>query len=341
VVSDTIYLGEEAPLEELGLHLASSASDRVTIYGLDGGGLPCVQFSQNWLADDTYETFHLWWGNGERVDDSDAIGGTAFRLRPGDGESFAWVWTTDFFKEVPFVAYFRLKVSDNVSAGEVARISIKGGGTEYGPLSLKGTDFPIPNAYREFPIPFIFHDNPDDPFLIFNFWRSGQADVYVDAVYIFTSPQPVQSPFTWHLPGGNYRGGGIWVRYTDGAEAFSAIQEARLIPLRMAVSPTSLLFLAEAGAPSPSPCHLHVIREGCEPFSWTATSDAPWLTTQTTAEGVQVGVETTGLAVGTYRATVTVEAPVDEGSPALIPVTLIVAERLNRMYLPLVVRGAP
>ena len=41
--------------------------------------------SQNWFADDTFDTFTLWWGNGERVNDSTALGGTAFRLRPGGG----------------------------------------------------------------------------------------------------------------------------------------------------------------------------------------------------------------------------------------------------------------
>jgi len=192
VVSDTIYLGQTVPLDELGLHLASTNADRVTLYELDGGW-PYVQLSQNWFVDDTFDTFSLYWGNGERVNDPSALGGTAFRLRPGDGESFAWVWTTEFFKETPFVAYVRLKVNDNTSADTVARISVNGGGTEYGPLVLKGTDFAASNTYQEFLIDFTYHDNPDDVFLIFNFWRSGQADVYVDGVYVFTAPQPVQS----------------------------------------------------------------------------------------------------------------------------------------------------
>jgi len=230
IASDTIYLGQSAPLEELGLHLASSTTDQVTLYRLDGGSLPYVQFSQNWFADDTFDTFTLWWGNGERVSDPDALGGTAFRLRPGDGESFAWVWDTRFLKDSPFVAYFRLKASDNTLSSEVTRISVKGGGTEYGPLSLKGTDFASANIYQEFPITFTFRTNPDDVFLFFNFWRSGQADVYVDGVYIFTDPQLVQSPFTWMVPRGNYRGSGVWLRYTDGTGNFSPVEEADLNP---------------------------------------------------------------------------------------------------------------
>lgn len=339
VVSDTIYLGQDVPLDELSLHLASSKDDRVTLYRLDSGGLPYVQLSQNWFVDDTFDTFHLYWGNGERVNDATALGGTAFRLRPGDGESFAWVWTTEFFKDTPFIAYFRLKVSDSPSSDEVARISVKGGGTEYGPVSLKGTDFAAANTWQEFPIAFTFHTNPDDEFLFFNFWRSGSADVYVDGVYIFTESQPVQSPFTWTVPGGNYRGGGVWLRYTDGAGTFSAVAQADLTPERLVVAPDSLFFIAEYGAPPPAPAALTVQQGGCEPFTWSVTDDANWLHTQVSGEAVQVSVDTSGLSLGTYQATITVEA--ENGildSPVQVPVILRVVEQVHRAYLPLALR---
>jgi hypothetical protein len=340
VVSDTIYLGGEAPREELGLHLASSTTDQVTLWGLDGGTqqLPYVQFSPNWFADDTLGTFKLWWGNGEQVDDAAARGGTAFRLRPGDGESFAWVWSTSFFKDVPLVAYFRLKVSDNSATTEVARISVEGGGTEYGPLSLHGTDFDAANAYQAFPLDFTFHDNPDDAFLIFNLWRSGDADVYIDGVTIFTTPQAVQAPLTWTVPDGNYRGGGIWVRYTDGAGTFSPIETADLTPERLVVQPTSLRFLVEQGGAQTS--HTLTIEEqGCEPITWSATADATWLDTQPVGEQIQVDVDPQGLDVGQYAGAIIVDAGEGVlGSPVQVPVTLIVAEELHYVRLPLVLR---
>jgi hypothetical protein len=339
VVSDTIYLGQNVPLNELGLHLASTTTDRVTLYGLDGGGLPYVQFSQNWFADDTHDTFNLWWGNGERMNDPAALGGTAFRLRPGDGESFAWVWTTSFYKDTPLVAYARLKVSDNASAEEVARFSVKGGGTEYGPLSLKGTDFAAPDTYQEFPLAFTFHDNPDDVFLILQFWRSGAADVTVDGATIFSAPQPVQSPLTWSVPGGNYRGGGIWLRYTDGAGTFSPVEEAAMRPQRIAVSPTALHFLVEDDGPDPPPRTLVVEQMGCEPFTWSVSDDAGWLHTQHVGQTVRASVDPTGLSIGTWQATVTVDAEAGvTGSPVQVPVTLVVVERIHRTYLPSVYR---
>src|SRR6185369_11419357 len=69
----------------------------------------------------------------------------------------------------------------------------------------------------------------NDPFLIFQFWRSGNADLYVDAVSIFTAPQAITSPLTWSVPGNHYRGQGVWVRYTNGTQ-FSGISEGVTIP---------------------------------------------------------------------------------------------------------------
>jgi hypothetical protein len=69
VVSDTVYRGANVALDELSLAQAASTTDRVTAYNLDGGNRPYVQLSQNWFADDAFDTFNLWWGNGERVND--------------------------------------------------------------------------------------------------------------------------------------------------------------------------------------------------------------------------------------------------------------------------------
>ena len=116
MVSDTIYQGANVPLDELGPAQMSTTQSQVTVDNLVNTGLPQVQFSLGWLADDTFGTFNKWWGNGERVNDPAAWGGTSFRLYPGDGESFAWVYDTTFIKDTPLTAYFRLKVNDNTSS---------------------------------------------------------------------------------------------------------------------------------------------------------------------------------------------------------------------------------
>jgi uncharacterized protein YkwD len=224
-VSDTIYLGSNIPLNELGPAQMSTTQSQVTILNLTGGTLPQVQFSPGWVVDDTNESFKKWSGNGERVNDSAAWGGTAYRLFPGDGESYAWANDWNFIRDTPLVAYFRFKVNNNTSSSEVGRISVDGSGTTYGPVILHGTDFTAPNQYQEFAISFVNNTNPDNSWLTFNFWRSGNADLYLDAVSIFSAPQTVASPLTWTIPGNNYRGQGIWARYTNGSQ-FSNIFDA-------------------------------------------------------------------------------------------------------------------
>jgi len=236
-VSDAIYLGANVPLNQLGTPQMSTTRSKVRLINLNGNGLPKVQFSLGWLADDTYGTFQKLWGNGEQINDSAAWGNTAYRLYPGDGESFAWVYDTTFIQNTPLVAYFRLKVNDNTSASEVARIAIQGGSTEYSPHSLRGTDFTTSDQYQEFALNFTFTPTSTDPFLIFKFWRSGSADVFVDAVSIFSAPQPITVPLIWSVPGKNYRGQGIWARYTDGSQ-FSGITEADVAPANDTIKKT-------------------------------------------------------------------------------------------------------
>ena len=234
------------------------------------------------------------------------------------------------------VAYVRLKVNNNSSTGEVARFSVSGGGVEYGSLSLQGVDFAAANQYQEFLLPFTYHDDPDNVFLIFNFWRSGSADVYVDAVRIFTAPVPVTSPFTWDVPGDNYRGQGIWVRYTNGTE-FSAVIEAHLYPDSLVTTPSSLNFLADPTGQSSPPQGIQVWNGGCAPINWQATESALWLFTQKNGDLLQVWVDATSMATGGYVANITISAP---GEPdILIPITLQVVDEVHSLYMPMAHRS--
>ena len=116
IVSDAIYLGASVPLQELGYAQMSTTGDSVTIYDLNGGWLPGMQFSLGWAVDHTFCTFGLLRGTGHAVADSDAWGGAAYRLTyTSASESAAWVWTTDFVKATPMTGYVRLKVGDNTS----------------------------------------------------------------------------------------------------------------------------------------------------------------------------------------------------------------------------------
>lgn len=338
-VADSIYLGSSVPLNELGPEQMSSTEPQVTLYDLNTGSWPRAQFSLGWLADDSNNSFTKWWGNGAAVTDANAWGGTAYRLFPGDGESFAWVYDTGFFKETPLVAYFRLKVNNNSSPNEVARISVEGGGVEYGPISLKGTDFTAAGQYQEFAILFTFHDDPAHAFLIFQIWRSGTADLYFDAVSIFSAPQTFGSTETWAVPGGNYRGQGVWVRYTnESGTSFSNLMDATATQGGLAVTPTAVTLFAKRNGTIPAPVQL-TVQALCGDAAWQVSDDASWLSTSVNGQAVAVQVNQAGLANGSYAGTVTVTAVDQPGStPIQIPVHLIVADEVYRTHLPLIAR---
>ncbi len=341
-VSDTIYLGAALPVEDTGEAALSGTQSQITLYNLNGGGLPFAQFSLGWQADDTAGGFALLQGRGERVDDLAAWGGTAYRLGPPGvyTQTSAWLATTDFIKDTPLVAYFRLKVTSNATTTEVARVWVNGGGIVYGPLVLHGSDFTAAGQFQEFPLAFTFNTNadPQKASLAFEIARSGATDVFVDAVSIFTAPQTFGSPFSWAVPGGNYRGQGVWVRYTDSAGHFSDVTEATVTPPYFAFSPAELVFLTVQGDPKPAPIGLSVSPR-CKPFGWTVTNTHTWLTTQVQASAVQVSVDPTGLTSGTYGDTVTLTGTGEASSvQANVPVRLVVADHLYADYLPLLAR---
>jgi len=334
-VSDTIYLGGSLPLSELGYAQMSTTTDRVTLYDLNGGNFSQVQFSLDWRVDNTFSTFGLNWGNGQAVNDASAWGGSAFRMYDGDGESMAWVWTTEFIRNTPMIAYVRLKVSNNQSTNEVARIAVEGDAVPR-QITLKGTDFISPNQYQEFAIPFSFVTGQD--FLIFEFWRSGTADVVFDALTIFTTPQSISSPHTWVVPGGNYRGQGVWVRYTNGSTQFSAISEANTSSNGIGLSGANPVFLGEQSGSPPYPQFVRILQLGCQAIPWQVTDDRSWISTSGQGDQVAISINQAGLAIGTYSGTVTVTPTNGQGKPVQVTVNLVVAQDISHQYLGFIYR---
>jgi uncharacterized protein YkwD len=335
--SDNIYLGADVPLSEIGTAELSTTQSQVTFYSLSGNGLPQVQFSLEWLVDDTSTALKQLWGSGEQVDDAAAWGGTAYHLDSKDLGSGAWIRDKSFIKDVPMVAYFRLKTDDNTSDEEVASLSITGGGTLYGPVSLKGTDFDRANEYQEFALDFTFNTDPSNDYLVFQFECTAEADVYVDAISIFGTAQAVKSPMTWSVPGGNYRGQGIWARYTDGSE-FSAMAEAAPGLVALRASPMTLTFLALRGGNPPAPATLRVIQDSSA-FGWQVSSDVPWLQTQVSGDTVRVSADQSGLDIGLHVGQVTISATgVSNVPPVSVTVRFTVVDELFTAYLPLVKR---
>jgi hypothetical protein len=94
----------------------------------------------------------------------------------------------------------------------------------------------------------------------------------------------------------------------------------------LSVTPTTLAFSGVAGGAAPASKNLTVSHTGSGSLDFTASDDASWMSVSPTsgpaASDVTVSLDTTGLAAGTYEATVTIAAAGATGSPKLIPVTL-------------------
>jgi hypothetical protein len=99
--------------------------------------------------------------------------------------------------------------------------------------------------------------------------------------------------------------------------------------LAFTTSPTSLTFNAVQGATNPPTQTLSVYRDGTSQTSLTNSEYASWLTvspartSMTSTAQLTVTVNTTGLAAGTYNATITIK--VGKRVKTTVPVTLAVS----------------
>ena len=174
-------------------------------------------------------------------------------------------------------------------------------------------------------------------FLIFDFARVGDTALYIDAISIYSAPQPLAgSSAAWAFPGGNYRGQGIQVRYTNGAGTFSAPAEARTMPVGIQLGDSTQTLLAEQNS-AEHPSGAVSLQAGClggAPLE--VTSSANWLSGEIVGGQLRFTADHGGLAAGTYQGTLTVGAI---GRPEIavgrLKVSLVVAKQLAWVYTPL------
>ena len=98
-------------------------------------------------------------------------------------------------------------------------------------------------------------------------------------------------------------------------------------PPALAVSPSTVAFSATVGGSAPAAQNVSVTNTGSGTLNWTAADDAAWLTVTpsgTAPSNLTLTPSISGLAAGTYTATVTVTAAGATGSPKSIAVTLTV-----------------
>ncbi len=189
----------------------------------------------------------------------------------------------------------------------------------------------------------------------------GRAFAYADTHWPW-----VEGMFVWNLDWHDYR---TWIpcfhsryyalRRQDGTTlgaptpAYAALgaMEKRPGPLTgpvLAVSPATVGLLAEVDDPRVLTTSLLIRNLGSGTFTWTATLSptstlTPVLAPLTGAQGERlwVTVDTTGLSLGVYTATLRIDAAPGEvsGSPQRADVVLRVVEELRRTYLPAILKA--
>ena len=125
-----------------------------------------------------------------------------------------------------------------------------------------------------------------------------------------------------------------------------AIDLARLLASRVTATPASLAFTGTRGQANPAPQAVTIESTGAA-LLWRVTVNASWLSvspaTGRTASPVTVSASTSGLAAGTYSASLTLTA-VETGESVQVPVTLTVRENctytLSRTSVTVAAAGA-
>ncbi|MCS6828992.1 MAG: CAP domain-containing protein [Caldilinea sp.] len=350
VAFDSIYLGESLPLDALTPDGASRFDIGVRLQRIETGEWPLVQFSLNWVGDDSDPNFSFASTSASRIEDGEAVGGTAVRLT---GTGLVTLWTGDYLASLPGVAYFRLKVNDNTTPQAVAKLRVVGPRRELALRTLRGSDFEFAGAYQEFAVPYT--PDADAQTVTFRVDAVGAAEVTMDAVTLFSAPVAATAPLQWLSPERYLRNRGVQARLLREDGAFSSAFDVHpasgiLIPPSLgSIQPPSLSVTPSAvtlqTAETELPTALLVVEcVNCTTGVWQASTAVSWLALSVTEEGLlEIRAIVEGLVPGIYQAEILISVSAESGvSPLTVPVTLWVGdiEELlgQKVYLPITLR---
>jgi uncharacterized protein YkwD len=350
VASDSIYFGESLPLDALTLDGASYFDVGLRLQRMEAGDWPQVQFSLGWVGDDSDPNFAFASTSASRVEDREAIGGTAVRLT---GAGVVTLWASDYLATLPGVAYFRLKVNDNATAQTVAKLRILGPRRELALRTVRGSDFQTAGVYQEFSIPYV--PDSDAQTVTFRIDVVGAAEVTVDAVTLFSEPVATTAPLQWLSPEGYLRNRGVQARLlrNDGESSspfdvhpasgtLIAPSGGTLPTPSLSVTPSAVTLQAEESEPPTALLIVECLH--CTTGVWQATSEVSWLELSVSGEGLlEIRAVLDGLAPGIYQGQIVISVSAESGvKPLVVPVTLWVGDvealLSEKVYLPAVLR---
>lgn len=351
VVSDQIYLGETLPIEDLSLAGASYFGSGFRLNRVDAGDWQQIQFSLDWVGDDSDPNFMFSPSTATRVDDAAAVGGTAVLLL---NNGIVSIWTGGYLASSPAVAYFRVKVSEHRTDQNVVRLQVLGSQGTANQLVLRGSDFREADSYQEFAVP--YNLGSDAKSVTFRVDRLGASDVIFDAVTVFSTPVPVMAPLQWQSPENYLRSRGVQARFLRENGDFSPVVDVHpesgaltfaftepTEPAALSVSPSSV-WIEAALEESTLSAWLSVSCTNCAEGVWQATTDVSWIELTLSDDGrLEIRVIVENLPPGIHQGQIWVTAPEGSGvEPFVVPITVVVGEvedfLTERVYLPAVSR---
>ncbi|MGL4650835.1 MAG: CAP domain-containing protein, partial [Caldilineaceae bacterium] len=318
LLSDQIYLGASLPMEQLTLDGSANIGTAFAIskWPTPPGNAKGVRLSMGWVLDSAPPSFAVYRGLSQVVNNTQAIGGSELLLPGGAREAYARGTMQGIAPDRILTAYYRLKVSDNRGADEVAQLTVRADGRTFGPVVLLANQFKAANTWQEFGVTFAFSSVISLPMADVELLRTGDADVALDAVRFYGQPLPMQSPLLWTAGAGPYRSQGLQARL-DTTEGVGEPFDVSFTPVEdvsrygssrstLAAYPGSVQFnVADAGV-GLQEAIIVVCPLSCPDRSWQASSSAQWLSLQPLTDGLVVSANPAGMAEGVYDGFVTV-----------------------------------
>ncbi|MEZ4706389.1 MAG: CAP domain-containing protein [Caldilineaceae bacterium] len=329
LVHDTIYLGAEEVADNLTMEQVATRS--VTFFNYndivnqraDAANWSKVQFSSEWMADDSEPSFQLLQGNGQWVSDDAAVGHQSFRLAADQPLSRAWMWSGNFLPAGTAYAYFRLKAANNQSDATAIKVRVDIDEQSYGPLEIKASDFTSPNQYQEFVLP--FQVSAETGLIVIYFERIGDTDVNFDVATFYSDNLALDGALKW-AHSGKYRSRMVWGRLTNDTNSFTSgfgmtndpltsVEPLVQLPRSGAsepadsiiVSDNNIEFRVHQNGEASADTTARITCTNCE-GGWSVSSNANWLTAEQHDNEITVHVDAAGMQPGAYDGVLTVNA---------------------------------
>jgi uncharacterized protein YkwD len=312
--SDSVWVGPGLPSGEISLDQATSIGIGYAIDALSDTQGQKVRFSLGWESDDGSGAFSVIRGGSDIVRDATAVGGTALRLRGDEREALIHSRFVDLPANRILTMYVRAKVDAVENQTPLGTLTVIAGGSVFGPVPLRATDFAAANQWQELTIDFILPSGATPENVDLEITLTGAQQLWLDTLRIYSQPVAADEPIVWPVDVTTYRGQALQARL-EGANAAAdpfdvAYREVDVLTPRQEshkvinASPSYLTYRSYDGEVSQQGQVVLACEAWCTAVKWEAEVHAPWMHVLQAQDGLLVMFDPTGLPKGAYQGTI-------------------------------------